>query len=113
MYRLLKEGCYNFKREFCEDEYYMKVILGIEVLVDIDIYRKEKVQNSNLYKEACELIEHIKIKSMEEKYRQFGCLTWELENLGFEGINFDISNREILNEQIEVIRMFLSFSYVN
>ena len=56
MYRIFGESYKNFIESLNEENYRLKMAEPLELLVDIDKYRKEENKQSEKFKKLCDLI---------------------------------------------------------
>ncbi|HAN10048.1 MAG TPA: hypothetical protein DCP90_05460 [Clostridiales bacterium] len=112
MYRLLKENLDNYKRinnyEDNKDEYRMRIIKDIEILVDKQKYEKLKKLNNEEIKRVENLVYEIGQRKANHK---FNLLAYEFWGYGYESYRFDKANKEETNEQLKLIEMFAKNVY--
>ena len=112
MYRLLKENLENYKKinnyEENKDEYRMRIVQDIEILVDIEKYKRLKFINHEIVKRVENLIYEINKKKEEHK---FDLLAYELWGYGYEACELNDVDKEVVDEQIKLVELFASNVY--
>ena len=107
MYRIFCESYENFLKSFNEENYRLNIAKIFELIVDIEKYEKEK--QSNLYKEMCDLVNFL--KNNIEKYPKLKAFLWTLDSRNIKPKQYNISNKEDLEEQTKLINSFLNLAY--
>ena len=109
MYRIFCESYVNFCNSFLEDSYRLEVAKPLYLITDPEVLKEEKEKNSNNYKKMCDLIyfmnEHV------DKFPRFKAFLWTLAARGIEGIRYNVSSKEDLEEQMKLVNSFLKLAY--
>jgi len=116
MYNLVIESSIFFKELIKEDLYRRGLVEPILLLKDTRIFLEAKENRSTTYENLCEIISQMKnlYNSGDENYHPFANFLREVEDEGFEidAMNrMNITEENKLKDQIELIRMFMSFKY--
>lgn len=112
MYRIVCESYENYKKDFFPDntlDYRYKVAQPLELIVDLDKYKEEKLVNTLNYKKLEHLI--YLLKQNIDEYPNFKSFLWSLESRGIYGKNYKVLNDQDFNELRKIINMFLKLSY--
>lgn len=113
MYRIFCESYQNYIKEYKEDvtrlEYRYRVSVPIGLITDVEKYFIEKENETELYRQASDLLYRIEVNI--EKYPMLKAFLWTLESRGIKGRYYGISYEADLNEQIKLIKMFLKLLY--
>lgn len=97
--------------DFSEKDYRYKVMLPIELFVDIDKYKAEMKKQTLNYKKAEDFV--YLVKNSLNRYPNMKSLIWSLESRGIRGYNFGVLSKEEFEEQVRILNMFLKLSYWN
>lgn len=116
MYRLVKESSIYYKSLMSEDSYRKSLVEPLILLIDIDKFNKAKESQNTEFINLCELISKMKKlhASGDERFHNFANFLREVEDEGFDIGTMDcadVPESEKLKDQIELIRMFMSFKY--
>lgn len=109
MYRVFCESYQNFVNSFKDDSYRLEMSKPLELITDIDKYKKEEEKKSEMYKKICDLIYF-----MEENTNRFPKLKaflWTLSSRNIKGKKYNISEIEELEEQTKLVNSFLKLAY--
>lgn len=114
MYRIICESYENYKKDFLpdyKDEYRYVITKPLELLVDLDLYEKEKAENTLNYQRLEDFIYNIN-KNIDD-YPNYKSLLWTLESRGICGKNYEIMDEEEFTELGKIVNMFLKLVYWN
>ncbi|QZY54096.1 hypothetical protein [Crassaminicella profunda] len=112
MYRIVCESYLNYMKDFNEkDHYRYELMLPFSLLVNLDMYKKEKREQTVNYKKLEDFIYFV--KNSIHFYPNFKSFLWSLESRGIKGAYYGILTKEELNEQIKITNMFLKLTYWN
>lgn len=103
MYKIIKASYPNFKKTV--DGYRLSVAEPFELMMDSELYKLHKQEESEQYKALSDFLFHIR------DCRKCGTILWELEGVGIEGKPYNIANKADLDEQHKTLHMFLNLSY--
>lgn len=109
MYRIFCESYKNFLETLDKDNYRLRITKPFELIVDIDKFKKEKKNESEIYKKLCNLIFYMQ-KNIK-KFPRLKALLWTLESRDIKGKNYDVSNKDELEEQTKLVNSFLKLAY--
>lgn len=113
MYRVFCESYRNYIKEYKEDssrsEYRYRISMPIGLITDVERYLIEKESETETYRQISDLLYYM--ESNIEKYPMFKAFLWTLESRGICGKYYGISCDADLNEQIKLVKMFLSLMY--
>ncbi len=109
MYRIFCESYKNYIDSFDKDCYRLQLAKPFELIVNLDKLKKEKEKQSNLYKEMCDLVNFL--KNNIEKYPKLKAFLWTLDSRNIKPKQYNISNKEDLEEQTKLINSFLNLAY--
>ncbi|HZK01761.1 MAG TPA: hypothetical protein VFC96_02745 [Anaerovoracaceae bacterium] len=112
MYRIVCESYENYKNDFQpnhEDDYRYVITKPLELIVDLDLYEKEKRRNTVKYQKLQHLIYLLK-KNIEE-YPNFKSFLWSLESRNILGKDYDVLSEEEFRELARIVNMFLRLAY--
>ena len=91
MYRIFCESYDNYLKTFNEDNYRLRVAEPLQLITNIDKYRKEKESNSEIYKKLCDLV-HFMQENIE-KFPKFKAFLWTLNSREIYGKKYDVSKK--------------------
>lgn len=113
MYRIVCESYENYMRDFANNnnDFRYKIMLPFRLLLDKNLYEREREKNSLEYRKLNDFIWNVKEDII--KYPQFKSFLWSLESRAVNGFNYGILSEEEYIEQIKIINMFLKLSYWN
>ena len=116
MYKLVKESSMFYKHLMKEDAYRGSLVEPFLLLEDVEKFYEAKEKHSTQYKNLCDIITKMKAlyDSGDGRYHSFANFLREAEDEGFDIEAMDkinVTEKERLNDQIELIRMFMSFKY--
>lgn len=114
MYRIICESYENYKKDFLPDNtdnYRYRVAKPLELLLDLSLYEKEKVEETAKYQKLEALI--YLLKKDINKYPRAKSFIWSLEARGIYGKNYEVLSKNDFNELSKIINMFLKLSYWN
>lgn len=109
MYRIFCESYENFFNSFDTDNYRLRIAKPFELIVNIDKYKKEKEQQSDLYKELSDLIYFM--KENIKRFPKLKAFLWTLSSRDMHGEKYNVSDKEKLEEQTKLINSFLKLAY--
>ena len=109
MYRIFCESYENFIKSIDENSYRVKISKPLELIVDLDKYNKEEKKQSEIYKRLCDLIYFM--KENISKFPRLKAFLWTLESRNMKGKNYNISNKQELEEQTKLVNSFLKLAY--
>ena len=81
----------------------------LELIVDTEKYKKEKLKESQLYKRLSDLI--IYMGKNIEKYPRFKAFLWTIDGKGIVGKKYNISKKADLEEQAKLVNSILKLAY--
>lgn len=114
MYRIVCESYINYKKDFFPNntlDYRYKVAKPLELVVDLEIYKEEKLANTLNYQKLEHLI--YLLKEDINKYNNFKSFLWSLESRGIYGKNYGVLEDKDFKELSKIINMFLKLAYWN
>lgn len=109
MYRIFCESYKNFINMFEEENARLENAKPLELIVNLDKFKEEQRQKSEIYKKLCDLVFY-----MQENIKRFPKLKaflWTLSARNIEGKRYNISNKEELEEQTKLVNSFLKLAY--
>ena len=113
MYRLF---CENFSNYLKTNEYDSHIIDArfklaepFFGLTDINIYELWEKNNPHMYEEVNNLV--FGIYAQKDQYRRFAHFAWELGILGYQPIKSKGISELTLTEQLNLVKLVLSFQY--
>lgn len=109
MYRIFCESYDNFLKSFDGNSVRLKMTKPIELITDINRYKKEKEKESILYKKACDLIYFMQENT--NRFPRFKAFLWTLNARNMNPKKYNISELEELEEQSKLINSFLKLAY--
>ena len=109
MYRIFCESYKNFLKSFNEDSIRLEIAKSLELITDINKYKKEKEKESILYKKVCDLIYFM--QENISRFPRFKAFLWTLSSRNIDAKKYDISKTEELEEQSKLINSFLKLAY--
>lgn len=113
MFRIFKESYSNYISQFSHEEerteYRFRITEPLSLLTEPEVYKKEKISNSDNYKKVSDLLIYMDINS--KKYPKFKSFLWTLESRGIEPKYFGEVCDEDLSEQAKLVNMFLNLMY--
>ena len=109
MYRIFCESYQNYIKSFNEDNYRLRLSKPFELIVDVEKYNNEKIKDSNLYKELCDLI--CFMKENIKRFPKIKAFLWTLESRDIKPKRYNIAKNEDLEEQTKLINSFLKLAY--
>ena len=109
MYRIFCESYENFVKSFNENNYRLQIVEPLELIVDIDKYRQEKEEQSELFKKLCDLVYFM--KENVARFPKLKAFLWTLSSRNINGKKYNIAKVEDLEEQTKLINSFLKLAY--
>lgn len=109
MYRVFCESYENYKKMFKDKDARMEISKPIELLTNLKEYNLQKEEQTNLYKEVCDLISYMNKKT--EQFPRLKAFLWTLDSRRIIGKKYNISKEEDLEEQTKLINSFLKLAY--
>lgn len=109
MYRIFCESYENFVKSFNENNYRLQIAEPLELIVDIDKYRQEEKEQSELFKKLCDLIYFM--KENISRFPKLKAFLWTLSSRNINGKKYNIAKVENLEEQAKLINSFLKLAY--
>lgn len=109
MYRIFCESYENFVKSFNENNYRLQIAEPLELIVDIDKYRQEEKEQSELFKKLCDLIYFM--KENISRFPKLKAFLWTLSSRNINGKKYNIAKVEDLEEQAKLINSFLKLAY--
>ncbi len=112
MYRIVCESYENYKNDFLPnntDNYRYIITKPLELIVDLSLYEKEKMNNTMNYQK----LEHFIyiLKNNIDEYPNFKSFLWSLESRGIYGKNYEVMLEKEFIELVKIVNMFLKLSY--
>lgn len=83
MYRIFCESYENFVKSFNENNYRLQIAEPLELIVDIDKYRQEEKEQSELFKKLCDLIYFMKENIL--RFPKLKAFLWTLSSRNING----------------------------
>lgn len=114
MYRIVCESYENYIKDFQPhniDNYRYKIMEPFKLLVDIEMYKREKEKDSFKYREIEDFVYYAK-ESIDE-YPNTKSFLWSLESRGIYGKNYNVLKEVDFKEIMKILNMFLKLSYWN
>ena len=116
MYNLVVESSLFYKDLMKDDFYRKSLVEPILLLKDVGTFVEAKENHSTTYENLCEIITQMKdlYNSGNENYHAFANFLRETEDEGIEVEAMDKikkNEEEKIKDQIELIRMFMTFKY--
>lgn len=109
MHRIFCESYENFVKSFNENNYRLQIAEPLELIVDIDKYRQEEKEQSELFKKLCDLIYFM--KENISRFPKLKAFLWTLSSRNINGKKYNIAKVEDLEEQAKLINSFLKLAY--
>lgn len=109
MYRIFCESYKNYLASFDEDNVRLTIAKPLELLIDIERYREEETKQSEIYRKLCDLIYFMQ-KNIT-KFPKFKAFLWTLQSRDIKAKEYNIANKEELEEQTKLINSFLKLAY--
>lgn len=109
MYRIFCESYNNFINSFDKECSRLEIAKPLELLVNEKKYKEEEKKNSELYKKVNDLI--CFMKENIERFPKLKAFIWTISSRNMNGIKYNISNKEELEEQIKLVNSFLKLAY--
>ena len=109
MYRIFCESYKNYINSFDKNCYRLELSKPFELIVNLDKLEKEKEKQSEVYKKLCDLIYYL--KSNIKKFPKLKAFLWTIDSRNIKGKEYNISNKEELEEQTKLINSFLNLAY--
>ena len=109
MYRIFCESYNNFINSFDKECSRLEIAKPLELLVNEKKYKEEEKMNSELYKKVNDLI--CFMKENVERFPKLKAFIWTISSRNMNGIKYNISNKEELEEQIKLVNSFLKLAY--
>ena len=109
MYRIFCESYNNFINSFDKECSRLEIAKPLELLVNEKKYKEEEKMNSELYKKVNDLI--CFMKENIERFPKLKAFIWTISSRNMNGIKYNISNKEELEEQIKLVNSFLKLAY--
>lgn len=109
MYRMFCESFPNVLEALKENNYRANNAKILELIVDIDKYKKEKKEESEIYKKLSDLIFYM--SQNINKYPRTKAFIWTLEGKEIVGKKYNISTNEDLEEQVKLVNSILKLAY--
>ncbi len=109
MYRIFCESYQNYINSFDTDCYRLKISKPFELIVNLNKLTKEKEKQSDLYKKLCDLIYYL--KGNIKRFPKLKAFLWTIDSRNIKGKEYNISNKEELEEQTKLINLFLNLAY--
>lgn len=112
MYKIICESYKNYKNDFLpnnSNDYRYIITKPLELILDLSLYEKEKINNTMNYQK----LEHFiyLLKNNIDKYPNCKSFLWSLESRGIYGKNYGVMSKEEFIELVKIINMFLKLSY--
>lgn len=109
MYRIFCESYDNFIKSIDKDSYRIKITKPFELIVDIDKYKREEKEQSELYKKLCDLISFM--KENISRFPKLKAFLWTIDSRNIKAKKYNVSTKEELEEQTKLINSFLKLAY--
>lgn len=109
MYRIFCESYENFLKTFDEDNYRLNISRPLELISNIELLKKEKKLESEIYKKLCDLISYM--QENIKRFPSFKAFLWTINSRNINGKKYNISSNEELEEQAKLVNSFLKLSY--
>lgn len=113
MYRVFCESFQNYINAYSTEDSKSKfryvITEPISLMVDLDKFEKEKMNNTVLYKKLCDLLAYM--EEQVESYPKFKAFLWTIESRGLKAKKYGMLSKEQAKEQAKLINMFLNLLY--
>ena len=112
MFRIVCESYKNFREDFLPDDvddYRFRIAEPLELLLDLSLYNKGKVDSSYKYKKLQDFIFILK-KNIAD-YPNFKSFLWSLESRDIHGKDYGVMDKKEFYELQKIVNMFLKLSY--
>ena len=109
MYRIFCESYENFLKTFDEDNYRLNISRPLELISNMELLKKEKKLESEIYKKLCDLISYM--QENIKRFPNFKAFLWTINSRNINGKKYNISSNEELEEQAKLVNSFLKLSY--
>lgn len=109
MYRIFCESYQNFIQMFDKEDTRLKLAEPFGLIVDIQKYKEQEKEQSDLYKKLCDLIWFL--TENIERFPKVKAFLWTLSSRNIKLKNYNISKKEDLEEQAKLINSFLKLAY--
>lgn len=109
MYRIFCESYENFINSFDEDNYRLRIAKPLELIANVDKYKKEEKKQSEMYKKVCDLVYFM--QENVERFPRLKAFLWTISSRNIKGKKYNVSNFEELEEQTKLINSFLKLVY--
>lgn len=109
MYRIFCESYENFLKTFDEDNYRLNISRPLELISNMELLKKEKKLESEIYKKLCDLISYM--QENIKRFPSFKAFLWTINSRNINGKKYNISSNEELEEQAKLVNSFLKLSY--
>lgn len=109
MYRIFCESYQNFINSFDENSYRLQIAKPLELITDINQYKQEEKEKSDLYKKVCDLIYFM--NENIDRFPKLKAFLWTLSSRNMNGKKYNIAKIEDLEEQTKLINSFLKLVY--
>ena len=109
MYRIFCESYENFLKTFDEDNYRLNISRPLELISNMELLKREKKLESEIYKKLCDLISYM--QENIKRFPSFKAFLWTINSRNIKGKKYNISSNEELEEQAKLVNSFLKLSY--
>lgn len=112
---MYKNFCRNLKnyleanKNGSNEEFRLKIIKPFKILADIELYNKLSNKNLTEIKEVNNLV--YEINKEKKTYHQFKQFSWDLWLADFKAIKSEKFDKEIVNEQLKILKLLLGTQY--
>ena len=109
MYRIFCESYENFKETFDDENYRLNIAKPFELIVDTEKFEREKELQSELYKKLCNLLSYMNKNIM--RFPKFKAFLWTLTSRNIVAEEYNVENKDELEEQAKLVNSFLKLAY--
>ena len=109
MYRVFCESYENFVKSFEKDSVRLKIAKPLELIANINKYKEEEKKQSILYKKVNDLI--CFMKENKNRFPKLKAFLWTISSRNLNGIKFNVSENDELEEQLKLVNSFLKLAY--
>lgn len=109
MYRIFCESYKNFINTFQEENVRLKISEPLQLIINLDKFKKEKKCQSEIYKKLSDLVFYM--QENVERFPKLKAFLWTLSSRNIIGEKYNVSNKEELEEQTKLVNSFLKLAY--
>ncbi len=109
MYRIFCESYKNFLNSFEDYNARLSITKPIELLTNKCEYEKEEQKQSENYKKVADLLYYME-KNIS-RFPKLKAFLWTLDSRNMKGKEYNVANKEELEEQTKLVNSFLKLAY--